>query len=120
MKKLVLLLLLMCTSLLCNAQERKSEYSVFVIVSFEEQMDNTDFTINIDNGKTVSMLRDENEDKIRFRTPAAALTYFESLGWEFREVGVSKKDNDDFTFWIFKKPVSREEYFDMVDNAIKK
>ena len=48
------------------------------------------------------------------------LTNFESLGWKFCNVGVSKKDNDDFTYWIFKKPVSKEEYFDIVNNAIEK
>ena len=103
-----------------NAQEKNTEFSVYVVVSFEEHMDNYNFTINIDDGKTISMIKDEKGKKVRFRTSAAALTYFESLGWKFCNVGVSKKDNDDFTYWIFKKPVSKEEYFDIVNNAIEK
>lgn len=118
MNRLLLLIIAVFFSLNSNAQEACKEYSVYVIVSFEEHMDNTGFTFNIDDGKNVSMVKDENGKKLRLRTPASALTYFESLGWKLCSIEVSKKDNDDFTYWIFKKPVSKEEYEDMINNAI--
>lgn len=121
MKKLNLFVIVFLFFLVpMNAQEKILEYSAYVVVSFEEHMDNYNFTVNIDDGKNITTVKDEKGKKRRFRTAAAALTYFDSLGWKLCHVGVSKKDNDDFTYWIFKKPVSKEEYYDIVNNAIEK
>lgn len=119
MKKVLILTLLFITSF-CYAQEKEKDFGIYVIISYSDSYDNTNFTVNIDDGKSVDYYRDEKGKKVSFRTVAAALTYFESLGWTLCKAGSSLKGGGSFTFWLFKKPVSKEEYEEYVNNAIKK
>ena len=119
-----LLLITMCVSLSCNAQNKEKEYSTYVIISYNESIDNKDFTVNIDDGTKIDYLKDDNGKKVQFRTPAAALAYFESLGWELCSIGTSPKDGGTFhaylSYWVFKRKVSKEDYDNVVNNALRK
>ena len=68
--------------------------------------------------------QDEKGKKAHFRTPAAALEYFESLGWELCNIGTSPKDegfaHPYLTYWIFKRKVSKEQKDDVIKNALMK
>ncbi len=114
MKKLLLFSVLLCVHIACIAQnekEKNGNYYQYFIVSYAESIDNKDFTVNIDDGETIDYSRNEDGKKAHFRTPAAALLYFESKGWELVTVGTSPKGGGDFlTYWIFKKACSKEEY----------
>ena len=40
------------------------------------------FKVDLDDGKSIEKLKDGKGNKIKFNTPAAALMYLYSLGWE--------------------------------------
>ena len=111
-------------SLMATAQDNEKQQSCYVIISYTGSMDNRDFTVNIDDGTHIDYLRDENGKKAHFRTPAAALEYFESLGWELYNIGTSPKEDGAghpyLTYWIFKRKVSKEQKDDVIKNALMK
>ena len=114
----VILFLMMCISLESYAQKKVEDCRIYVVLSYSAGIDNEDFTINIDDGNTIDYYRDENGKKAHFKTPAAALTYFKSLSWEL--VTLNTDNISPLTYWVFKKPVSKEEYDKVVKNALKK
>lgn len=124
MKRGFIILTMSIISLIALAQEKEENYTSYVIVSYNESMDNEHFTVNIDDGKKLDYYRDENGKKAYFRTPAAALTYFQSLGWELCNIDTSPKDgglaHNYITFWVFKRKVSELEYNRIVNNALIK
>ena len=81
MKKLVVLLLMMIP-VVCNAQTEEGKYYIYNIVSFEGNFTKEDFKVFYDDGIEVKRLRNEKGEKARFSTPAGALMYFISQGWE--------------------------------------
>lgn len=81
MKKVLFLLMIIAMPLFSNAQEAK-QYYIYNIVNFEGSLKNEGFKVTVDNGKTIEKLRDENGKRIVFTTPARALMYFTSKGWE--------------------------------------
>jgi len=124
MKKLLFGFLL-CVNVVCMAQNENNDNPYkYIIVSYTESIDNQDFTVNIDDGTKIDYFKNEEGKKVHFRTPAAALTYFESLGWSLCSVGTSPKDNafahNYLTFWIFKKPITKEEREKIINYAIMK
>ena len=72
--------------LMSKAQETK-QYYIYNIVNFEGSLKNEGFKVTVDNGKTIDKLRDENGKRIVFTTPAGALMYFTSKGWELYSHG---------------------------------
>ena len=72
--------------LMAKAQETK-QYYIYNIVNFEGSLKNEGFKVTVDNGKTIDKLRDENGKRIIFTTPAGALMYFTSKGWELYSHG---------------------------------
>ena len=48
--------------------------------------------VNIDDGKSIERLKDANGDPIKFKTPAAALMYFLSEGWNLYINGRQQRD----------------------------
>ena len=98
-------------------QRKLENLEANAIDAFDKQVKVKKVTVdNIDDGNTIDYYRDNNGKKAHFKTPAAALTYFKSLGWELVSLGT---DNiSPLTYWVFKKPVSKEEYDKIVNNAI--
>lgn len=117
MKKVLLLLMILAMPLASNAQEVK-HYYIYNIVNFEGKLKNEGFKVTVDNGKTIDKLRDENGKRIVFTTPAGALMYFTSKGWELYSHGSTTEGavyngiggSDSSTFWILRKPCTKEEF----------
>ena len=127
MKKILLLFMILTMSLLAEAQEAK-RYYIYNIVNFEGKLKNEGFKVTVDNGKTIEKLRDENGKRIVFTTPAGALMYFTSKGWELYSHGSTTEGtvvngiggSDSSTYWILRKPCTKEEFDKAVNDAVKK
>lgn len=127
MKKVILLLMIIAMPLFSNAQEVK-HYYIYNIVNFDGKLKNEGFKVTVDNCKTIDKLRDENGKRIVFTTPACALMYFTSKGWELYSHGSTTEGavyngiggSDSSTYWILRKPCTKEEFDKAVNEAVKK
>lgn len=128
MKKIVLLLIISVIPLLASAQQEKQTYYIYNIVNFEGKLKNEGFKVTVDDGRTIEKLRDEKGKRIEFTTPAGALIYFTSKGWELYSHGSTMHTTEygfageDLTnsYWILRKPCTKEEFEEAVKNSIKK
>lgn len=126
MKKLIVLLLMMFP-IVCNAQTEE-KYYIYNIVSFVGDFTKENFKVFYDDGIEVKRMRNDKGEKVRFSTPAGALMYFISQGWEMFLNG-STVDGASFSgtgesetssYWILRKPCSKEEFEKAVEAAKKK
>jgi len=125
MKKFVFIFL-MFIPLICHCQTEE-QYYIYNIVSFDGDFTKEDFKVYYDDGKEVKRLRNDKDTKIVFSTPAGALMYFISQGWEmylngatsqgssFRGTGSSSTSS----YWILRKPCTKEEFEKAVKDAVK-
>ena len=123
MKKLLLMLLLFIPLMgFCQSEEK--QYYIYNIVSFEGDFTNEDFKVYYDNGIEVKRMRNDKGEKARFSTPAGALIYFISQGWEMYLNGATsqgvKGNSYTCSYWILRKPCSKEEFEKAVEAAKKK
>lgn len=127
MKKLVLIFTMLLT--LCSSiQAQEKQYYIYNIVSFNGSVKNEGFRVDIDNGKTIEKLKDESGNKIKFTTPAAALMYLTSLGWQLVTNGATVSGgtyngtggSSTSSYWVMRKPCTKEEFDNAVKNGIKK
>lgn len=125
MKKFLLVLLL-CVPLVCYAQTEESKYYVYSIVSFEGEFDDKEnFKVYFDDGKEIKRLRNDKGTKMKFSTPAGALMYFISQGWEMYLNGSTSKgssfqgtgSSSTSSYWILRKPCTKEEFEKAVEAA---
>lgn len=128
MKKSIIILIIMVALPLCASAQSNGQYYIYNIVNFEGKLKNEGFKVTVDNGKTIEKLRDENGKRIEFTTPAGALMYFISKGWElylhgstseggvFDGIGASETNS----YWILRKPCTKEEFDEAVSNSVKK
>lgn len=79
-RKIVLLLLILLAPMFASAQTK--QYYLYNIVTFEGDFDKEGVKVKVDDGKTVEKLKDGKGNRIKFNTPAAALMYFLSEGWD--------------------------------------
>jgi len=79
---------------LLRAQQMQEarQYYIYNIVNFEGNLKKEGFKVTVDDGKSIEKLRDENEKRIVFTTPAGALMYFISRGWESYSHGTMTED----------------------------
>lgn len=127
MKKLILLLLLFIP-LVGHCQTEEGKYYIYNIVSFEGDFTKENFKVYYDDGIEVKRLRNEKDDKVRFTTPAGALMYFISQGWEMYLNGATSKgvsvqgtgSSQTSSYWILRKPCTKEEFEKAVGAAKKK
>lgn len=87
MKKALILLLLVFSPLFMMAQNEN--YYLYKIVTFYGSLNKEGLKVNVDDGKSVERLKDANGNQIKFNTPAAALMYFLSEGWNLYVNGSS-------------------------------
>ena len=128
MKKALLLLVLVCLPLLASAQTTEKQYYIYNIVTFSGSLKNEGFKVDLDDGKTIEKLKDSNGDKIKFNTPAAALMYLYSLGWELYVNGATSEGamaagygaSSTTSYWIMRKPCTKEEFEKAVEDGIRK
>lgn len=127
MKKLLFIFLLFIPLMgFCQSEEK--QYYLYNIVSFEGDFTKEDFKVYYDNGLEVKRLRNDQGDKMKFKTPAGALMYFLSQGWEMFLNGATSKgasfqgtgSSQTSSYWILRKPCSKEEFDQAVQDAIVK
>lgn len=124
MKKFVIIVLLMFPVLL-NAQQEEKQYYLYNIVSFEGDFTNEDLKVYYDDGIEVKRMRNEKGEKVRFSTPAGALMYFISQGWEMYQSGATTEGSsyrgtggsETSSYWILRKPCTKEEFEKAVEKA---
>lgn len=126
MKKLLLMLLLFIPLMgFCQSEEK--QYYIYNIVSFEGDFTKEDFKVFYDDGVEVKRMRNDKGEKARFSTPAGALMYFISQGWEMYLNGATSKgsmvggygSSSTSSYWILRKPCSKEEFDNAVKDAVK-
>ena len=89
-------------------------------------MKNEGIKVNVDDGKTIEKLKDSKGNKMKFKTPAAALMYLFSLGWENYLDGATSEGitingsggSDTTSYWIMRKPCTKEEFEKAVEEGI--
>lgn len=127
MKK-ILVLFLLFFPLMTFSQTTEGKYYLYNIVSFEGDFTKEDFKVYYDDGKEVKRLRNEKDNKRRFSTPAGALMYFLPQGWEMYLNGATSKgsmaggtgSSTTSSYWILRKPCTKEEFEQAVKDAVKK
>lgn len=96
------------------------QYYMYNVVTFPGSMNNGGFDVDIDDGKSIKTLKGKDGKKIKFRTPAAALMYFISEGWELYFKGDTSFPNDlKMTYWVIRKPCTKAEFDTAVKEGIK-
>lgn len=124
MKKVLLLLALINLPLLAFAQNPEKQDYIYNIVTFSGSLKNEGFRVDLDNGKQIQKLRDKDGNKMKFNTPAAALMYLVSEGWELYVNGATNSTYEgtgySSTYWIIRKPCSKEEFDKAVAEGIRK
>ena len=123
MKKFLLIILLFIPLMgFCQSEEK--QYYIYNIVSFEGDFTKEDFKVFYDDGVEVKRMRNDKGEKARFSTPAGALMYFISQGWEMYLNGATtqgtKGSSYTSSYWILRKPCSKEEFEKAVETAKKK
>lgn len=127
MKKCLLIFLLIIP-LTGFCQSEAKQYYLYNIVSFEGNFTKEDFKVFYDDGVEVKRLRNDRGDKMKFKTPAGALMYFLSQGWEMYLNGATSEGSSfggtggssTSSYWILRKPCSKEEFEKAVEEAVKK
>ena len=128
MKKQLLFFMMLLLPMLVLAQTEEKQYYLYNIVSFEGEFTKEGFKVYYDNGLEVKRLRDDKGKKIRFTTPAGALMYFLSQGWQMYLNGATSEGNtykgsgrsSTSSYWILRKPCSKEEFEKAVEQSISK
>lgn len=126
MKKLLFLLLIF-VPLVGFCQSDKEKYYIYNIVSFEGDFTKENFKVYYDDGIEVKRLRNSNGEKSKFTTPAGALMYFISQGWEMYLNGATSHgasfngtgSSSTNSYWILRKPCTKEEFEEAVEKAKK-
>lgn len=127
MKK-IFLFFLMIAPVVCSAQTDDGKYYIYNIVSFVGDFTKEDFKVYYDDGIEVKRMRNEKGEKVRFSTPAGALMYFISEGWEMYLNGATSEgasfngtgSSETSSYWILRKPCTKEEFEEAVEKAEKK
>lgn len=128
MKKALLLLAMVCLPLFASAQTTEKQYYIYNIVTFSGSLKNEGFKVDLDDGKTIEKLKDVKGNKMKFNTPAAALMYLYSLGWELYVNGATTEGamyggigaSETTSYWVIRKPCTKEEFEKAVENGIRK
>ncbi len=128
MKKTLLFLTVICFPLFASAQTAEKQYYIYHIITFSGSLKNEGFKVDVDDGKTIEKLKDEKGNRIKFNTPAAAFMYLNSLGWELYVNGATTEGaiyggiggSTTTSYWIMRKPCTKEEFEQAVEQGIKK
>ncbi len=123
-KVLSLVIFVLFLPIIVFAQNQDQEqYYLYNIIEIPSSIDSKNFEVKVDNGETIEKLKDSNGEKIKFKTRASVLMYFQSLGWEMAEttskISGTSHLTDTNLYWIIRKPISKEEALRAAENAIK-
>ena len=101
-------------------QVEEQQCYMYNIVTFAGTLKNEGFSVDLDNGKEIKKLKDKNGKKMKFTTPAAALMYLVSEGWELCANGAtSNPNNSTTTYWIMRKPCTKADFDKAVQEGLK-
>lgn len=114
--------------LLAFAQNPEKKHYIYNIVTFSGSLKNEGFRVDLVNGKEIQKLMDKDGNKMKFNTPAAALMYLISEGWELYVNGATTSgssyngtgSSSTTSFWIIRKPCAKEEFDKAVEDGIRK
>lgn len=126
LKIIVILLFILFVPVFASSQTK--QYYLYNIVTFEGNFDKEGIKVKVDDGKTVDKLKDDNGNRIKFKTPAAALMYFFSKGWDMYLTGDTSSGSSysgtgssyTTSYWILRKPCTKEEFDKTVKEGVKK
>ena len=127
MKKL-LITFLMLVSLSVYSQERTDTVVYrYIIAEPQGKLFSDKCKIKIDDGIDPSKAKNDNKT-LTFRSYAAALMYLTSQGWELvsnynitsGSIGDGYGSTSSSTYWILRKPSTKEEVQKIIDESIKK
>ena len=127
MKKLFILLL-MFVSLSVYSQERTDTVVYrYIIAEPQGKMFSDKCKLKIDDGIDPEKAKSDNKT-LTFRSYAAALMYLTSQGWELvsnynitsGSVGNGYGSTSSSTYWILRKPSTKEEVQKIIDESFKK
>lgn len=127
MKKMLFTAIVCCLSLCAYSQVPKQEHYIYNVVKLSGNLEKRGFKVKLDDGKAVKRLHDCNGKVIKFRTPAAVLTYLTSEGWELYMDGSAilgnryqgKKGNKTESSWIVRKACTEEELDEFIEAGVK-
>ena len=101
-------------------QVEEQQCYMYNIVTFAGTLKNEGFSVDLDDGKEIKKLKDKNGKKMKFTTPAAALMYLVSEGWELCANGAtSNPNNSTTTYWIMRKPCTKADFDKAVQEGVK-
>ncbi len=128
MKKFLLILAMISLPFFVTAQTEEKQHYIYNIITFSGSLKNEGFKVDLDDGKTIEKLKDSEGNKIKFKTPAAALMYLNSLGWELYVNGATSEGvlagglgtSITTSYWIMRKPCTKEEFEKAVNDGLKK
>lgn len=141
MKRIFLFMALMLAAVVATAQKAEAQtqtqtvgqsvaeqqYYKYIIVSITGNIKSEGIKVDVDNGQSVDRLKDKDEKKMTFKTPAAVLMYFLSEGWEVYVSGSSTSGGSasgygsvsTAPYWIMRKPCTKEEFDTAAQAGIK-
>lgn len=128
MKKILFLAVVCCLPLFAYTQTATESLYIYNVVKLSGNLEKTRFKVKLDDGRSVKKLKDSDGRKIKFRTPAALLTYLSSEGWEIYESGSAilgnhyegKKGHKTESSWIIRRSCTREELDSFLDASVKR
>lgn len=127
MKKILFLAIVCCLPLFAYTQTSEEGHYIYNVVKLSGNLEKRGFKVKLDDGKSVKRLHDCNGKVVKFRTPAAVLTYLTSEGWEIYMDGSAilgnryqgKKGNKTESSWIIRKACTEEELDKFIEEGVK-
>lgn len=116
--------------LVCNIQAQEQKDSIVYRYIIAEPVGGNltgKCKLRIDDGMNFQRVKDENDKKITFKSCAAALMFLTSQGWEYVDSytnasikgGRGMGGSGVSTYWIFRKPSTKEEVMKIVDSSLE-
>ncbi len=126
MKHLFITLVITITFPFFIQAQNLEQYYAYNIIEVPSSIDSKNFEVKVDNGKTIEKIKDNNGKNIKFKTRSSVIMYFQSLGWQLAETtsrssGYSYQGtggSTTYTYWIIRKPITKEEAIQNGLNAI--
>lgn len=128
MRKILFLAIVCSLPLFAYTKTTKENLYIYNIVKLSGNLEKARFNVKLDDGRSVKTFKDSDGRKIKFRTPAALLTYLSSEGWEIYESGSAilgnhyegKNSHKTESSWIIRKPCTKKELESFLDAGLKR
>lgn len=126
-----LLLFIACLASVCMLQAQMPQDTTvykYMVAQPQGKMFSEKCKLKIDDGIKVEIVKDDNGKVINFTSYAAALMYITSQGWKLvstysmadGDVYNAFSDSETLTYWVFRKPSTKEEVQAIIDKSVNK